>query len=336
MRQTPLLLFTGLCLMLSAPSRAQDGGALIAEVMKRPGSWDQMCGLPRPIPFDVPVPLVSDGLVRRYFSLGNKEAARLREARPAVVAALVQKLTQMDFAKPPEVQKEIAKNQDAVLLANLNPDWLNAVHLQIIANLNAVETLPQLLRLEDQLATLLTAAEKDSKAPLPPLDLDSPVSFYKRGSGREPDPDSKYWDSPAYKRERAVFVCRVMQRELLGTISLLLMNERWPAAVDRFSVETKKAREAAVADAKAAINKAKARLEAKPDAEETERLQADISYQEAVIRGMQAGTMPVAVRADYTTQLRGEIRSLAESYLKSVPPEKRQAGAAMPKPPASP
>lgn len=227
-----LLVSAGICLAsVHSGTAGESPGALLDEIMDKPGSWNQICMGPEPMPFDAPVPVFSGLLVWRYFDLGSKEGLQLQAKRSEVVPALVEVLKRMDLARPPKVTRGPTKGDFSEMRSGLKAEWLNALHLQIIHELSAVETLPELLRLEAQLHGQLEAAERDASSALPALPLDSPASFETPGDKKK---EEKWWESAEYKRDKEIFTCGVFQRELLGTMTLLLRNEEFAPAKEKF------------------------------------------------------------------------------------------------------
>lgn len=83
-------------------------------------------------------------------------------------------------------------------------------------DLNAIETLPELLRLESDLNRRIEALNFNANAPLPDLDLDSPVTWQEM--------DFSSTQTPQHQR---LFAVRVYQRELLSVIANLLRHEKF-------------------------------------------------------------------------------------------------------------
>lgn len=105
--------------------------------------------------------------------------------------ALVGALHSIDLSKPPDVTRgHYTGEDDRDVRAGFKTNWLNHLHLKMICELNAVETLPELLRLETQLHSLLEAAENDPKLPLPKFDLDASVVPAKPG---EKEKEWRWW-----------------------------------------------------------------------------------------------------------------------------------------------
>jgi hypothetical protein len=343
--KVPLLfLFVGAGLWFATMNSASSGDAgraLLDEVMDKPGSWNQICMLSRAPAFEPPVPVFSGRLTVRYFELGKDEAQRLQEKRRDVVPVLVDLLHGMDLSKPPAETRGPKKSGFENARAGFKADWLNQLHLDIIRETNAVETLPELLRLEAQLQSRLEALDKDPKADLPDLPLDAPAAFQKAG-----DEDKRkqpgYWESKEHERDVRIFTCRVFQREILGTMTELLRNEAFAPMKEKFEPLREETKARQLAAARAALDEAQKKLaEAeKLFATTTKEERREISQYRAKVgeakdelrwRSFSPGGERPGFEADYTSALRGQIRAFVESFLQSVPPEKRKGATAMPK-----
>jgi hypothetical protein len=188
--------------------------------------------------------------------------------------------------------------------------------------------LPEMLRLENQLHELLVAADKDPKAPLPTIDFDI-YHFIKEGEDPNNRPDH-YWKTAQYKRDRATVNARVAQRELLGTMTLLLHRAGILDLAERFATERKAAFEAEISHIEGSLAEVKKR-HPEPEKEPTEEARDYIRRREEELKALKSGETPVSVNVPYTPELRAEIRSMGETFLKTVPAEKRMGAAAMPK-----
>jgi len=191
--------------------------SLLEEVIRKPGMWNQMCSIPGPLAFDVPLPMYGLATPRNFY-LSEANLDRLRGQRAAVSADIVKLLNRMDLSKAtngPGTFSMTGSNQD--------PEQLSGTLLDIILRLNAVEALPGLLRLEADLNQGLAAATSDP-ASVPDLDLDSPVMetiSYKD--------DLKDAQSPRHRRE---FAARIYQREILSVLAALLRHQHYQPLLD--------------------------------------------------------------------------------------------------------
>lgn len=120
----------GLCLLL--PSWAE-GGKLLDEVLKNPGYWRQMCMLPPSRPLsDLPI----NGYLRSWSEtrISPDNFKRLRAQRAQVLAEIERRL--LSLAKHP------GNDSDSSPLDS---------YLMVLLDLNGVEALPSLLKLEKAL-----------------------------------------------------------------------------------------------------------------------------------------------------------------------------------------
>jgi hypothetical protein len=325
-----ILSFTVLTFPCSqAAPNAAGGDALLANIMDRPGWWSQMCDPGRPVAFNVPVPLFSPHVAPRYFRLLS-ENPELSADRPVLVAALKKALSGMDLQRPP-AEAMVKPPEDG--RSGMKPGWFNPIHLALIKRLQAVEVLPDLLRLEEQLYKLIEAAEKDSAAPLPDLPLDSPVQI-EGGEGKALPLD---WTKPSSIRRRALFECRIFQREMLGVTLQLLRGEQWrpvmESALEKSLVEKFRHGAGPAEAAKKAEREASAKFKAVQEdksADSTAKAKA-LEEMEQAREKLNAEVELPPMTAPFTPGLRAQIRGWAADFLANVPPEKWRGAAAMPK-----
>ena len=207
-RFLPLAMLVVAFPVAAAPSASE----LLDEAIRTPGGWSQMCAMPAPIPFDVPLPFYSQA-APRYFWLSEQEGAKLKKRRAEVAPEIVARLHAIDLSKPP-TQKD---SQWSPTNSRQDPRYLSGVLFDIIFRLDVVEALPELLRLEADLHQRLEQAAKDSNASLPNLDLDSPITWEGEfTAGAKPTP-----------QQVKVFTARIFQREMLSLMAALLRSEKF-------------------------------------------------------------------------------------------------------------
>jgi hypothetical protein len=211
------LLILLITLAAALPASAEtSAGKLLNEIIRDPGHWSQMCVASPPIPFDVPFPFYSLA-TPRYFSLSQENVARLQKARAQVVPEIVRRMGKIDLSRPAKQKKDSFSTTDS----DQDPNHLTGLLLDIILELNAVETLPELLRLEADLNFRLKTAEKDGGASLPVLDAAGPVRMTGVDSA-----------SKSFSQRERTFVSRIFQRELLSVMAALLRQERFQPLLD--------------------------------------------------------------------------------------------------------
>ncbi len=204
-----------------APPAAPDAAALLADSIKSPGGWSQMCALPGPLP--LAVPLSPDGEVAsHYFFFERSRLVTLQAYRAKVVPALVEGLRKVDPAK--SVQETALRQAGPG--TGQSADTLGPLVLEVARTLNAAEALPELLRIEAALHALIARAEKDAEFTPPALRTDTPVGFTGGPDYDAKDPKAE----AAYGSAAALFSVRIMHREVLGTIWKILIQERFAPA----------------------------------------------------------------------------------------------------------
>jgi hypothetical protein len=287
---------------------ALTGAQVLDEAIAQPGDFNQMCGMPRPIAFEVPLPAYGV-LAPRHYSLGGDAATKLQAYRAEVMPVLQERLKNIDMARLATQNAKPAAREMTMAKSGLNPEALSWPLLQAVQVLQGVECLPALLRLEEQLHALLAAAEKDAAAPLPQLELDSPVSWKELTVKAKPEP-----------RKEQTFACRIYQRELLGLIGSLLRKEDF-APLDNTAVE-------------------KAYIEGLKKIAVSDELKGfksadDIPWESFhLVTWDEALNIPVYIHGStipvpYTEAIREELRKVAGEYLSTVPQEKRLGAKAM-------
>ena len=311
------------------------GAQILDQVIANPGDYSQMCGMPSPIPFDAPLPLYGP-LAPRHYSLSSQSITLLQAYRAEIVPVLLERLKAIDFAQTGAATLDIVPVQqgqlriidpsqpatatpDKVGPSGTDPKALSGLLLEVIQVLQAVECLPELLRLEEQLATLLTAADKAAAAPLTAFNLDSPIMWeqpkVQAAAGKD-----KAKNLAERERKQQIFTSRIFQREILGLIGGLLRKEGYgplySSSVEKVYVEGLKK------------NAAKGELKELKAAE-------DIPWESRHWIVWDAGlNIPVyahgsVVRMPYTAEARAELRKLAQDFLASVPAEQRRGAKAM-------
>ncbi len=221
----------------SAAEVTPDGRALLREALARPGGYSQMCFAPPPV---VPGKMSFGGedrwLAATFNSLSAERLDECRVRRAEVVPALVEALTGMDL------RREAGEGGPRPALpterdSGVTPERLSRLHLALCRELTAVEALPQLMRLEQELSDLVDAAERDTAAPLPALDANAPLRFVTPGAKG----GDLQWFSAQTPLARRV-TARFFQAEVLGTMLSVVCRSRFlPALQSRFAGERQRA-----------------------------------------------------------------------------------------------
>lgn len=173
----------------------------------------------------------------------------------------------------------------------------NYTYCEIIVGLDAVETLPELLRLEKEYCDGIAKFKADPKLEMPTLAGD----FFRIDDGKE--------NSARSRHDEQIVQFALNQRELLSVMLQILRDQRYQPLLDS---EFEKAYGVAV--------KANAKKRGWTIAEEKEeghKFALDpIEHVPIFYMGLSEPTIP------YTAKRRLLVRSLAGQFLKTVPPEK--------------
>lgn len=300
-----------------------DGAALLEESIATPGFWNQMCAFPPPMEAEPPMP-PQTRLIARHFNLGTTTIQRLQAYRAEVMPVLVARLQALKIESPPPPPKrDPAQGGFNSKRSGQTSTEFGPLIFQVVEKLNAVECLPELLRLEQELHDLLSAAEKDPAMAVPALRLDSPLSITQ--------PDEKTalkaaLDKAGEQRQSAIVTCRVYQRELLGLIRALLLMEAYPPMKDS-ALE----KEQQQAGRETFRKKNAPELAAAKNYDDIPRhLQRDVEWDEAKRQAIINENAFYLTSTPYTAAVREEVRGIARQFLKDVPPAKRKAADAMP------
>jgi hypothetical protein len=282
-----------------AAETADTGEALVDRLIRSPGEFDQMCDAPPPLDPKVPLPiyaLVAD----RDIHLSKENLAELRKHRAEVVPVLQKRLAVFDFTKPPKpVSNKRVFKDDSVEVSGINPRQLSGLLYEMILGLDAVEVLPDLLRLEEQLRSLLEKADQDKKNAVPPVELDGYVTM---PSGSK----------TLTKRDQAMSRARVVQRELLSVMLQLLRNQKYQPLLDSEMEKTY---------AKAIKQRAQEDDLKDIKTPEDAKAKGDDWVQFDVIYGVPLAYLGKQLAVPFSADLRNTIRGYATDFTKSVPPE---------------
>lgn len=209
------------------PVQAGDdsAGALLDAAIRNPGTWSQMCDI-QFVPKKTPLPLYGL-LLDSEFQFTPETLAGLRARRDEIIPILVQRLEALDLSRlPASTPAEFAADSESVESTGLDPKHLSQLFLNVIIDLNAVDCLPALLRIEGEVTKRLEANNADPKAnPLPVFQLEAGfvVGTFDTIQDREPTPEEAAEAMAKHVRATAI----VVQRDLLGTMLALLRQEKF-------------------------------------------------------------------------------------------------------------
>ena len=247
---------------------------LLQRILAEPGQFSQMCSL-TPIEPAVPLPiyrLVNPGEL--HVSVANLAALRTRRAE--IVPALQQHLAKV------RVRFEFdgsSVGQSASVSVGIN----NGPLYEIVLGLDAVETLPALLHLEEQIAGQLP---KDAAAPA--------------GGSLSP-------------RDLQLWSAKVAQRDVLSVMLQLLRGQRFQPLLDSSFEKT-------YAEAIKAAASHKDFRDLKTPADAKARNMNWVRFDP--IYRLPVGNLGKPLEVPFTPEVRAEVRGFAEQFLKTVPPEK--------------
>jgi len=294
-----------IALQAAASASTSSGDALIDRVIKQPGQYDQMCD---PIPAvdpRVPLPLFRL-LLPRDLHVVPEQLTTLRAHRDEVVKALRGRLAAMDLSKPvPSAGELEVGNEESVVHSGVHPHQLSGLLFEIIVGLDAVETLPELLKLEEQLRSLLAAADANPKNPPPPLRL-------------EVEPTVPEGKAAPSKRDQQMETGRIVQRELLSVMLQLLRRQHYQPVLDS-SFEKQYAK---------AIKERAKREDLRPFKTPEQAKAQDAAWVHFdPIYHVPLAEMTPPPSVPFSGAVRDQIRGFAEKFLKEVPPDQWKVNA---------
>ncbi len=303
------------------PAGVTDGAALLKEVLAQPGGFSQMCSSPPPIPFDVPL-TPGDAIAPRYFFFSDARRLVLMAHRDLLIQPLTAALAAINLksAGVPEAAAPDPMN------SGQSRGKFGPLLLRTAGVLNAVEALPEVLRTEDDLHDLIIRTGRDPSFTPPLLDLNSPVEW--TNSDRPEAARAALTGARNDPRSRALFSCRVYQRELLGLMFKMLHAEHFEP------LKQSKVLAAFKAEGRRQLEVTLQTLKSEKELLSWQRRnpgikKAAVSWD--VVEGRTTFFKGAAVFGAivYTEAERAEIRQLAQDFLKTVPPEKREAANGM-------
>lgn len=257
----------------------------------------QMCGKPW-VDKDVPIPLFQP-LLYRELSVSWDDAKQLRAKRKEVVDVLLDRLKKMHARVPasvapltlPSDQRPPDEGDSGFPL-----DQWNGIYGQIITEVNAVEAMPELLRLEEEYHILIPKFEANPKAEMPSMYVDY---FHVT--------DDNF--KPISKHDKQLLQLKIVQRELLSVMLQLMRHQRYQPLLASDIEKTY-----------AAIMKGfaiKLNYDDVTTAEQAKARQVmfdPIEHLALTSPGMAIPTIP------YSEEARNEVRGLAEPFAKLPPP----------------
>ncbi|MFD0895885.1 hypothetical protein KBB96_08050 [Luteolibacter ambystomatis] len=195
-----------------------DGVKLLDKAIAAPGSYAQVCDVVM-APQDVPYRafLIQD-FNGAWFSKATEAAVKANRAE--VVKAIRSRLLEIDFSRkaqepPKDPNPEMSADGDDL---GYDPGSLNPLLLQLILDLDAIETLPELLAVEDKLVDGINKAKDDAKAS-PPVVAGWSVAL-EGGYGED-------LRESVLQRKISLFNSRVAQRDLVIAMAKLMRGKSY-------------------------------------------------------------------------------------------------------------
>ena len=264
-----------ICAGDEAPPPAAD--ALLKSILAEPGQYSQICSGTMILPV-VPLPIYGFvGSSELHVSAAN--LAKLRARRAEIIPALTEHLAKLRVRI--EGAAEVPKGGG---FTTLSPP-LGTPLYEIVLGLDAVETLPVLLRLEDQI---------DGE-----LSREAPTAAASTATGALSPRGVSVWNA------------RVGQRDVLSVMLQLLRGQRFPPLLA--SSFEKIYADALKAEANTKGPHVKTPAEAKA-------LKMNVRFDP--IYHLPSNTHHQKLEVPFTPEVRAEVRGFAEQFLKTVPPEK--------------
>lgn len=285
--------------LLIQPSAAQE--ALLDKVILYPGSYSQVCdvmAMPEDIPYQAFV--ISD-FQGAGFSAANQ--AQIDKNRKPLIKAIRARLLAIDFsrnASPPQEDPKPDENMDGDAFG-CDPASLNPLLLRLIHQLHAIETLPELLLVEQKLVKGIAKAKDDPKAAPPVV---NGWLVHEQGSYEETA------DEAQRDRKINLFNARVAQRDLVMLMAVLMREKSHPAYL-KTTIEAAYAKGLKTQSKQGDMAKVKV---GEPIPKDLEYLDIEI---DPITRLPRARFFPVKI--PYTRESRDEVRAAAANWVAEHP-----------------
>lgn len=307
-----------LILISNLHAETPEGAALLDQVISRPGSYSQVCDIvtaPEDIPYRAFTLTDPNGA-----SFSKSNLAAIGKNRGALVKSIRARLLAVDFTRkiqetPEDPKPEHEGSSDIEETGSgCDPASLNPLILELIHQLHAIETLPELLTVEQKLVKGIASAKEHADAP-PPLvdgwfvasetDLARSEDAGENQAGEKPLTDEEKVRSDE-KRDRKVdlFQARVAQRDLVILMAMLMREES-------FAPYLKSSFETACSNGLRAGSKEEL-AKIKPGEPIPEEIEID-----PVTRYLRDRYTPVKI--PYTRESRDEIRAIAAQWITAHP-----------------
>ena len=275
--------------------------ALLDKLILYPGSYSQVCDV-MSMPEDIPYRafIISD-FEGAGFSKGNQ--TQIDKNREKLVKTIRGRLRTIDFSReiaPPKEDPKPEENMDGEAFG-CDPASLNPLLLRLIRQLHAIETLPELLLVEQKLVKGIAKAKDDSKAAPPMVN-----GWFVHEQGLYDETG----DEARRDRKIKLFNARVAQRDVVMLIAFLMREKSYPAYL-KTSIEAAYTKGLKIQSKQGDLAKFKS---GEPIPKELEHLEIEI---DAITRLPRARYSPVKI--PYTRESRDEIRAAAGKWISEHP-----------------
>jgi hypothetical protein len=296
-----IILAGQLALVAGLQAEVSPADALLDTVISRPGSYSQVCDV-MSAPADIPY---------RAFDLTDFSGAGFSKANQALIGknrdtlikSIRSRLLAIDFkkeAKRPFEDPKPEENFDGDAYG-CDPTSLNPLLLELILQLHAIETLPELLLVEQKLVEGIAMTKNDIHT-APPV-----VNGWFVGmmvENHEPEPEA------IRDRRINLFQARVAQRDLVMLMALLMREKAYPPYLDS-TLEVAYAKGLKVQAKKLGLPKATA---GEPLPAEFDGWKIEI---DPITRVVRREFSPVLI--PYTRESRDQIRAAAVKWISENP-----------------
>ncbi len=275
--------------------------SLFDKVILYPGSYSQVCDV-MTMPEDIPYQafIISD-FEGAAFSKANQ--TQIEKNREPLVKAIRAHLLALDFSRKASQPKEDPKpeeNMDGEAFG-CDPASLNPLLLRLIRQLHAIETLPELLLVEQKLVREIAKAKDDAKAAPPVVN-----GWFVHEEG----PYDETANEARRDRKINLFNSRVAQRDLVMLMAVLMREKSYPAYLQT-SIETAYAKGLKTQSKQGDLTKFKS---GEPIPKELEHLDIEIDPITRLPRAHYS-----SVKIPYTRESRDEVRAAAEKWVTEHP-----------------
>jgi hypothetical protein len=205
------------------------------ELLRHPGDYSQICDA-RASSFPAPIPGFRS-IMHGEAGFSKAKLEFIKKNRAKLMPAIAAKLESVDLLRKPQPQPadpSVPKNEIDVEPIGVDPASFNTLLLAMIEELDAAEVLPQLMALEEKFHALLTAAEKDPKAPLPQTDGSEGVGVHPANLLKEGEDYDKLTPEreAEVERQSRVFSAQAVHRDILAIFVRLMRKQGYQPMMD--------------------------------------------------------------------------------------------------------